>query len=545
MSGLHEVDCNGCGRRHVTDGEQARKQRVLRCDCGHFVRLDRAFADRRSEPTPPPVEIASLRSDLVEEEDATHLMNSHTAAAILGGRGRSRSAQPSLIDDERVSRPSEGALLSRPSSAAPGRPRQPSIAPGDKPLWYVDLGGPELVQMTIEQLILARRGGRLGEGALVWREGMPSWRPVGTLISATSATSHPAPQPTQSTAPQPSQTPAASATRTPFPTRASGTKRPPVTNPAPEEATPRSLGSYERPMATLEFALEKQERTPLVPATRSPLPSIEPSGASLSRPATPLPRASLSSVLSTPFPRPANLPRIGPVNSPIPSAPRSSRPPPPPPPVPVASPSVIPDVPAATPISAAPPARTSDRPHQHELLNLQIADTLSERPRWVSACIALVVCITASAAGASLVRSFKQRPKAQATAASVAPAPVVKVAAQKPAIEQPQATASSAPRVVDVESLSVERKRAASRPWRPAPKPAPTLTAEGSEEATTSANDSASTAAASTATAAPESTASESPSGSEPPAPAHSNPYGNGSLIDQIKKATADEEAGQ
>lgn|GEM_PF-1011242 len=558
MSGLHEVDCNGCGRRHVTNGEQARKQRVLRCDCGYFVRLDRPFADRRSEPTPPPVELASLRADVLEEDDSTHLMNSHTAAALLGGSGR--SAQPSLIDDERVSRPTEreGGLLSRPSSPIVSRPRQPSIAPTEKPLWYVDLGGTELVQMTIEQLILARRGGRLGEGALVWREGMPSWRPVGTLIPATSASAHPAPLPSPSTAPSATQSSSASpapATRTPFPARPAGTKRPPPSNPPPQEATPRSLGSYERPMATLEFALEKQERTPLVPATRSPLPSVDPSGASLlSRPTTPLPRASLSSVLSTPFPRPANLPRVGSLGTPsVPSSPRSSRPPPPPPPVlavmaspasttPPASPiSTIPPTPAS-PISSPPAARESDRPHQQALLNHQAADTLSERPRWLSACIALVVCVTASAAGASLVRSLKQRPKAQAVAASstATAAPVVNVAAQKPAVDQPQAAPSSTPRVVDVESLSVEHKRSVPRAMRVAPRPVPTQAAEASDDAAATAIDPASSAPATPPTS--DSAASDTPSSSEPPAAARSNPYGSGSLIDQIKKATAEED---
>lgn len=542
MSGLHEVDCNGCGRRHVTNGEMARTQRVLRCDCGYFVRLDRSLADRRSEPTPPPVEIASLRSDdAPEEEDSTHLIDPHTAAAILGGS--SRSAQPSLSDDERLPRATEreGGLISRPSSPAPARPRQLSIAPTDKPLWYVDLGGTELVQMTIEQLILARRGGKLGEGALVWREGMPTWRPVGTLISATSASSHPAPQASPSTSPSATPMPPATATRTPFPGRTPATKRPPPSNPPPQEVTPRALGSYERPMATLEFALEKQERTPLVPATRSPLPSVDPSGASLlSRPTTPLPRASLASVLSTPFPRPANLPRVGSLPTPaLPSSPRSSRPPPPPPPVPVvtASPAAPVSTPPTAPISSAPKARESDRPYPLPQLNHQAADTSSERPRWLSACIALVVCVTASAAGASLVRSLKQRPKAPPLAASATAAPVVKVAAQKPALE-PQAAPSTAPTVVDLESLSVERKRSVPRAVRVAPRPVPTLTPESGDETAESA---ASTpATASTA----DSTPSETPNSGDAPA-ARANPYGSGSLIDQIKKATADEEAGQ
>src|SRR6187551_487108 len=98
MSGLHEVDCNGCGRRHVTNGELARKERVLRCDCGYFVRLDRALAERRSEPTPPPIEITRDSADHDEEDDATHMLSSLAAVAAMGGRGRSRSPQPSVVD---------------------------------------------------------------------------------------------------------------------------------------------------------------------------------------------------------------------------------------------------------------------------------------------------------------------------------------------------------------------------------------------------------------------------------------------------------------
>src|SRR6478735_5495058 len=221
MSGLHEVDCSGCGRRHVTNGEQARKQRVLRCDCGYFVRLDRALADRRSEPTPPPVEIASVRAREEredEEEDATRMMSYESAAALNGGP-RTRSQRASMVDDERVVRPGEhGAQPARASSPAPARQRQHSIAPSEKPLWYVDLGGSELVQMTIEQLILARRGGKLGEGALVWREGMPNWRPVGTLIPAASASAHPAPLPSASSRPAPPAPPPSASSRPAPPT---------------------------------------------------------------------------------------------------------------------------------------------------------------------------------------------------------------------------------------------------------------------------------------------------------------------------------------
>jgi hypothetical protein len=170
-------------------------------------------------------------------------------------------------------------------------------------------------------------------------------------------------------------------------------------------------------------------------------------------------------------------------------------------------------------------------------LNHQAADTLSERPRWLSACIALVVCVTASAAGASLVRSLKQRPKVQAAAASATAVPLVNVAAQKPAVEQPAAVPSSAPKVVDVESLTVERKRSVPRSVRVAPRPVPTLAGESSDESAPAVNESTPIAAAPS-----DSAASEPSTSSDLPPAARSNPYGSGSLIDQIKKATAEED---
>jgi hypothetical protein len=530
MSGLDEVDCTGCGRRHVTNGEQARKERVLRCDCGRFVRLDRASATRRSEPAPPPpIEILRAGSaqarDEDEEDDATHMLSSLAAVAAVSGRGRSRSPQPSLVDDERVSRPVERPSTLRSTPPAPAR--QPSIAPTDKPLWYVDLGGTELVEMTIEQLIVARRTGKLGEGALVWREGMPGWRPVGTLIPAASASSHPSPMPAASSTSTPSRP--APAIRTPLPSRPPPPKRPPPPNPAPEEATPQSLASYERPLATLEFALEKPETTPLRAPNRSALPSDDSSASALSRPPTPLPRASLSA-FSTPFPRSAQLPLVAPLatRTPFPPARTSALPPAPPPPAASASPSPIPAAPVA------PAARASDSPSQQAALaNLQAADAQSERPRWVSACIALIVCITASAAGASLVRSLKQHPKSQVLPIRALPAPVnTPVVAQRS--EPPAAASSSAPLVVDLESLSVEHKHTPVRVVRATPKPAASESADTSDEATTPANDSAL-----------ESTPAETPKSSDLPAEKRESHYGSGSLIDQIKKATADEEAGQ
>jgi len=93
MSGLHDVDCSGCGKRHTLSAEQARKQRVLRCTCGQFVRMDRALPDLRSDPAPAPKARPSEpapapKSELAHADDSgdehTHLIDSLAAIATLG-----------------------------------------------------------------------------------------------------------------------------------------------------------------------------------------------------------------------------------------------------------------------------------------------------------------------------------------------------------------------------------------------------------------------------------------------------------------------------
>src|SRR4051812_43578782 len=146
MSGVYEVECIGCGQRHGTSAEQARKQRVVRCSCGQFVRLDRGLIELRSEPAPAP----APRAEESEEEEATHMLSSLSAVAALGHpvRGSHPRATQASIHDEQGSR-----LVPRGAahpSSSPGL-KHPSLPPTDKPLWYVDLGGIKTVEMTIEQ----------------------------------------------------------------------------------------------------------------------------------------------------------------------------------------------------------------------------------------------------------------------------------------------------------------------------------------------------------------------------------------------------------
>jgi GYF domain 2 len=473
MSGVYEVVCDGCGQRQVTSAEQARRKRVVRCVCGQFVRLDRALPELRSEPAPAqPVALAPAAEG--EEEEATHMLSSLAAVAALSGGSRgsqARASQASMHEHEHGSRPVPAGTL-RSSSQAPAK--YPSTPPTiDKPLWYVDLGTSETVEMTIEQLIIARRSGKLGEGALVWREGMPRWRPVGTLIPATSVpVSRSTPIP-----PAPSHPPLPAPGRPPAPSPSRPAPPAPLRTPAlggPGVADLQPLPSYARPLATLEFAPGSLAEAPSASATRSPLPSA---------PSRPPPRG------ITPVPRPASwLPTAAS------STPRASDPPPAlPPGMMVALPRPAAPLPQRSPLPAAPavpiptplPSFTSDRPVDSSLGG-GFWDWLGDRPRWVSACIALLVCIAAAGSGAVLVRSLKMHRQPlplTPTTESGATQPLPGATTPNPVAPLAPVPAVSAPLVVDLQSLSLEPStpRRALRPVIAVPVPKPADKAEAAE----------------------------------------------------------------
>ena len=531
MSGLHEVDCSGCGRRHTLSAEQARKQRVLRCSCGQFVRMDRALPDLRSDPAPAPqarpsepAPAPAPRSELTDSDDAddeqTHVVDSLSALAALGNKAP-RAPQASLSGAERKSQPPPRAPM-RSMSSAPSRPN--SEPPGEKPLWYVDLGGIETVEMTIEQLIIARRSGKLGEGALVWREGMPRWRPVGTLIPATSAASRPAPP-----LPPPAPTPRPSPLPLPPPPAAIPTAPSQDTDPASP-----SLGSYERPLATLEFALEKPHlaaprqslRPPPPPAPLAP-PLGEQRTSQPPRAATPVPgRLPTPLPARLPTPLPARLPTPLPARLPTPiparlSTPVSARlPTPVPQPATWTSTSVVAPLPKPVSSSVAAMSPVTLPPSGSSPFS-------AERPRWVTASLALLLCVTASGSGAFLVRSLKTHRQPLQLAPTTASSALL-AASARPA-ESPKAALAPepAPQVVDIASLSVEHSapRAAARPVALTPAKAPAAAAYD-------ASDSDETEPAAAAPA-------PKPKTSDLPAAAHTNPYANGTLDDGAKKAPA------
>ena len=419
---------------------RARSQRVLRCECGQFVRLDRALAEVHSDPTPAPAPARAL-GDADDDDDETHMFSSLEAIAALGSASSPRASRASLYDaDDAAAARLKSAPANLPLPATPpARPSSPvprSLSPSptaapttDKPLWYVNLGGTETVEMTIEQLIIARRSGKLGEGAMVWRAGMPRWRSIGSLIPAAGSG---APRPAAA-AVQPRRTP----------------------------LTAQPLGSYERPVPTLEFALEKPELS-----------------APREQPARSLSSASLRPASQSPGPR---------VPTPIPRAPGSNPPPPvrlgparAPSPAPIPAPLPAPRIPTPTPIparSSAPPARavasvmpllqrSSPLPPIRSLVPVAFQyPWRGQQPRWLSLGIAVLICIAASGSGAFLVRALKMRRQPLSLSPTpVSPAATATVGPSLPLGPLPATPAEPTAVVVDIDSLSVEH---------PAPRPPP------------------------------------------------------------------------
>ncbi|HEY5373020.1 MAG TPA: GYF domain-containing protein, partial [Polyangiaceae bacterium] len=515
MSGLHEVDCSGCGRRHTLSAEQARKQRVLRCSCGQFVRMDRALPDVRSDPAPAPRAQPSeparapkpAPTDTDDEDDEqTHMLDSLSAIAALGNKAP-RAPQLSLSGSERKSQPPPRASM---RSLSPVPSKYNSEPPGDKPLWYVDLGGIETVEMTIEQLIIARRSGKLGEGALVWREGMPRWRPVGTLIPSSSAARHTPPPP-----PPPPPLPTASPS-SPLPPPPPPAPIPSATSPASEPAPP-ALGSYERPLATLEFALED-------PAAAAPRPSPRPAPPVAPAPLAPPVRerrASQPPRAATPVP--GRLPTPLPARLPTPVPARRSTPVPARLPTPVPQPaswtstSVVAPLPRPASSSVAAMSPVTLPPSGASLF-------ASEQPRWLTVALAVLLCVAASGSGAFLVRSLRTHHHPLQLAPTTGSAALLTSSARPTNEPKAAPSAEPAPQVVDIASLSVERSvpRAAPRPVAVMPpKPAQTDESSDSDE---------------TEPAAAAAVVDPKPKTSDLPAAARSNPYSGATPDDGTPK---------
>ena len=478
---------------------RARAQRVLRCECGQFVRLDRAFAEERSHPAhaaPPDSDLA----DAFDDEE-THMFASLEDIAALGSAPKAAAVRTSTYDeDDGATRVASSPVhLSRRSSIPPPRrpssPVQRAVTPAppevDKPLWYVDLGGAETVEMTIEQLIIARRSGKLGEGALVWRAGMPDWRPVGSLIPATGS------NPSHASVPPPA------------PVRA-------------KQPTPQTLGTYERPAATLEFALEKAETasSPRAPSSANLRPSSRPPPP---RAPTPIPKTAL--------PGPTRASQVGPLPAPAPLPPRGASgllPAPMPQPTPTPAERPTSSIPLTLGRSSPLPPPRSTPPLAAAVAALYRYPWHGPRPRWLSVGIAVFICIAASGSGAFVVRALKIRrqPLSLATTQlSAAPAPVALAAPQSaPQPAEPAAAAST--EVVDIDSLSVEHRapRAQARP--------PAWVAPATLGAPPNADNAAPGDDAPPAPAPAPQAAPRKPRNDDLPSAAHSNPYTTGSLSD-------------
>jgi GYF domain 2 len=407
---LHEVVCAGCSRKHVMSESRAREQRVMRCDCGQFVRLDRGLSE------------ADLPVELTDEDhdEATRAVTSlediegaAEAFGLMGSQALKPAGSSGPIDhsdlfdpddDEAtkmVSSPLKLSALLPPAKGDSGTKSNPtsssptSSSPGSKPVWFVDLGGTGTVEMTIDKLIMARRSGKIGESAMVWRPGMARWRPVGTLIAAAgSGVARPGAEPRSK--------PINPKINLPPPSL-------PSMSPRRENSDP-SLAVYDRPAATLEFAADAS-KTP--PPIGGPGRSVPP---------------------KAPVRDPARARSAPPSNGSTQGVELGAR--------------------------SAPNSALG-----------RIGNYVPPLPKWAAVAAPLAACLALAGAGALLVRSFRAPRVLPAMSAGPSTAAAIRVPKPEPAAApEPTSEQAMAEPIIDVDSLSLEKKkRPMARPNGAAP----------------------------------------------------------------------------
>lgn len=154
----------------------------------------------------------------------------------------------------------------------------------------------------------------------------------------------------------------------------------------------------------------------------------------------------------------------------------------------------------------------------------------SERPRWVTTSLALLLCVAASGSGAFLVRALKLHRQPLQLAPSTASSALLGSSGHLPA-EPKTALAPEpdpAPQVVDIASLSVEH-RAPRAAARPAASTTPTK-APSAVQTSDDANDSDETEPV------PAAAPTTKPKTSDSPAAAPLNPHASGAPDDGTAK---------
>jgi hypothetical protein len=219
-----------------------------------------------------------------------------------------------------------------------------STTPGE---WLVNTSDAVVVPMSMAELVVGLRQGKLSEQSLVWRAGMQEWAPVANVpqlklaarlpitpvqsvppapnsVAPRPAASKPPPKPVRSSTPAPASVapqaiPSRKATL-PFglPNPVTGQSRPSNLRPSsprnaavsapPKSEEPEVLAVYARPAATISFDLSPEQPlrapAPVQPSSRAPTPpeTLAPITSDSTRRRAPVPHnADLSVVAASQF----------------------------------------------------------------------------------------------------------------------------------------------------------------------------------------------------------------------------------------------------
>jgi hypothetical protein len=121
----------------------------MSCSCGELVRLDAELSGTNVLDDPIP-HIDDLDDYGEDDDEATRLISTVPRKLTLSSLG----------------------------AKAPAPTAQRGVR------WFVNLNGSHTVEMTTEDVLLARADGRVGPDVLVWRPGMVGWHPVRNVLKS-------------------------------------------------------------------------------------------------------------------------------------------------------------------------------------------------------------------------------------------------------------------------------------------------------------------------------------------------------------------------
>jgi hypothetical protein len=178
------VICTSCGKRHnipfrLYEDRFRGRMVVIGCkQCGVDIRVDGTERTSNPPPRPPSTAPKPRLTPVTKYVGVT--------SAASGREPSARAADKAPTARRSIQPPDElGWFAGGGPDAAPGAAvGQPAAAESETP-WVLLLPDASNRELSLPDLLKALRGGEVSTGNLVWRAGMPEWRPISQVPELT------------------------------------------------------------------------------------------------------------------------------------------------------------------------------------------------------------------------------------------------------------------------------------------------------------------------------------------------------------------------